>query len=163
VLANLPYQITSPFLVALTRLQPQPLSVHLMLQLEVAEVLRAAPGSENYTPLSLLAAFAFDVRVVQRVPAVSFHPRPDVDSALVSLRPLPAELDLKDLLLFGRTLLLARRQALRRTLPRTLAQLGRPASAEALQRAFQTVQLTGQERAEVLQPAQIKALWRALR
>ncbi len=163
VLSNLPYQITSPFIAALAHLEVPPASAHLMLQREVADVLRATPGTKNYTPLSLLAAFAFEVRLVQRVPASAFHPRPDVDSAIVELRPRPKDPDLDALLEFGRALLLGRRQVLRRTLPRALERGGAVVSKERIDAALLKSGLTGSERAETLNPEIIRSLWRALR
>lgn len=163
VISNLPYQITSPFIAALAHLDVAPTSVHLMLQREVADVLRALPGSRNYTPLSLLAALTFEVRLVQRVPASAFHPRPEVDSAIMALYPRPREADLDALLEFGRALLLGRRQVLRRTLPRALERSGIVLTKERMDSALQATGLDGGERAETLEPGVMRALWHALR
>ena len=64
-----------------------------MVQREVGERLAAAPGSKVYGATSVLAQLACDVRVLRRVPATVFHPRPNVESAIVVLRrrgPSPA-------------------------------------------------------------------------
>jgi 16S rRNA (adenine1518-N6/adenine1519-N6)-dimethyltransferase len=61
--------------------------VVFLVQLEVAERLRAAPGSEAYGGLSVFVQAGFEVvreRVVKRG---AFHPQPNVDSAVVRLVP----------------------------------------------------------------------------
>ena len=53
-----------------------------------------APGSKAYGATSVLAQLACDVRFLRRVPTTVFHPEPNVESALVSLRrraPAPEE------------------------------------------------------------------------
>jgi 16S rRNA (adenine1518-N6/adenine1519-N6)-dimethyltransferase len=55
----------------------------VMVQREVADRLLAAPGHEAYGPLALRASHAAHVRLVRRVPADVFWPKPTVDSAVV--------------------------------------------------------------------------------
>lgn len=90
VVANLPYYITSAALRHLLEAKPPPSLAVLMVQWEVAQRICAAPGD-----LSLLAVsvqFYAQPRLVQRVPAGAFSPRPKVDSAILQLRvhPQPA-------------------------------------------------------------------------
>lgn len=83
VVANIPYNITSALLRQLLESQPRPTLVTLTVQLEVAQRLCAQPGD-----LSLLAVsvqFYGAPRLVARIPAGAFYPRPDVDSAIVRL------------------------------------------------------------------------------
>jgi 16S rRNA (adenine1518-N6/adenine1519-N6)-dimethyltransferase len=65
--------------------------VLVMVQLEVAERLAAAPGSKAYGVPSVKAAWYADVRLAGTVPRSVFWPVPNVDSGLVSLvrRPGP--------------------------------------------------------------------------
>ncbi len=171
VISNLPYQISSPFLAALPHLLRPPESVVLTLQKEVARALRAKPGSEHYTPLSLLAGLCYEVEQLRVLPAGYFHPRPEVESAVVrlvprDLRTLAAGFsidDLDSLLLFARTLLGARRQILRRTLPRAAAVLGVTLVPGELTTALLAVGLTGNERADVLEIPTILRLFAAVR
>jgi 16S rRNA (adenine1518-N6/adenine1519-N6)-dimethyltransferase len=86
LVANLPYQITSP---ALTRYLTQvrrPEVLVVMLQKEVAERIAAGPGRASY--LSILVHSLADVRLVLRVPPGAFYPRPKVVSAVLRIRPL---------------------------------------------------------------------------
>jgi 16S rRNA (adenine1518-N6/adenine1519-N6)-dimethyltransferase len=72
----------------LTRPAP-PDALVLMLQREVVERLRAAPGSADYGPLAILVALTASVQVLRRVPPDVFHPRPRVESSIVRLVPRP--------------------------------------------------------------------------
>lgn len=90
VCANLPYNITSP---VLTKLLTSGLfdSVTVMVQLEVARRIAAAPGTADYGAFSLLCRYYTEPELLFRVPASSFEPRPKVESAVVRMaaRPLP--------------------------------------------------------------------------
>ena len=62
-----------------------------MLQLEVAKRLAAKPGSQDYGALSVLSQYWGKSRVAFKVPASCFRPRPDVESAVVTLSLFSAE------------------------------------------------------------------------
>ena len=57
-----------------------------MVQREIADRLRAAPGSRTYGSPSVLAQLACEVRLVRTVDPAVFRPRPRVDSAILALR-----------------------------------------------------------------------------
>jgi 16S rRNA (adenine1518-N6/adenine1519-N6)-dimethyltransferase len=85
VFGNIPYHITGALIPRLLTLRPAPEWVCLLVQLEVAERLCAAPGGWS---LATLAARAYaDAELLLRVPAHAFVPEPKVDSGLVILRP----------------------------------------------------------------------------
>lgn len=85
VVANLPYHITSPVLHRLLGGTPRPERLVLMVQLEVAERIAAAPGRMSY--LSAFVQYHAEVEVARRVAASAFEPAPKVDSAVIVLRP----------------------------------------------------------------------------
>jgi len=86
VVANLPYNVASPILFRLLALRHRFPRAVVMLQREMADRLTARPGTPAYGAASvLLQAFA-DVRIAFGVSRRSFHPRPDVDSAVVDVR-----------------------------------------------------------------------------
>ena len=58
----------------------------LMVQREIADRLRAAPGSRTYGSPSVLVQLACEVRLLRAVDRAVFTPRPRVDSALIGLR-----------------------------------------------------------------------------
>lgn len=86
IVANLPYQITSPFLFRYLALQPAPILQVLMVQREVAERVAARPGSLSY--LAVAVQSAAQPRLVRLVPPGAFHPRPKIESAVIRLDPL---------------------------------------------------------------------------
>lgn len=86
VVANLPYQVTTPVLQRLL-LEPVPFTVAvLMVQREVAERMMAAPGGRTYGSLSVLVQYWCDVSLVTFVPPTAFVPVPKVESAVIALR-----------------------------------------------------------------------------
>ena len=87
VTGNVPYYITTPILFHALA-SPRPRRIVLLVQREVGDRLSAAPGSEAYGALSVTAQAVAHVERHGRVPAGSFHPKPAVDSVIVSLTPL---------------------------------------------------------------------------
>ncbi len=85
VVANLPYQISSPVTFKLLE-QDFDLGV-LMYQKEFAERLVASPGSDSYARLSVMAQYAADWELLETVSPGAFHPRPRVQSAVVRMTP----------------------------------------------------------------------------
>jgi len=86
VVANLPYNIGTPLLIT----GPfRPTRMILMFQREVAERIVAAPGSEHYGRLAVIAQALCEARIVMDLPARAFTPPPKVASAVVRLAPLP--------------------------------------------------------------------------
>jgi 16S rRNA (adenine1518-N6/adenine1519-N6)-dimethyltransferase len=83
---NLPYYITTPLIFRILE-QPRPKRAVLLVQREVADRLSAAAGSSDYGALTVNVQVAADVRTVARVPAGAFHPKPKVDSAIVTIIP----------------------------------------------------------------------------
>lgn len=91
VVANLPYNVATPLLIAWLRTAGCFESLTLMFQLEVAERIRAAPGTAAYGRLSVLAQWLCEVELVLRLPPAAFVPAPKVWSAVVRLLPRPAQ------------------------------------------------------------------------
>lgn len=98
VYGNLPYYITSPIVHRLFEGATKPEVAYIVVQLEVAERLAARPGVRDYGYLSAFTQFYSRPEILLRVPPHAFHPRPQVDSALVSLRTpgLGATLGVRD-------------------------------------------------------------------
>ncbi|MFN2466050.1 MAG: 16S rRNA (adenine(1518)-N(6)/adenine(1519)-N(6))-dimethyltransferase RsmA [Candidatus Dormibacteria bacterium] len=87
VFGNIPYHITGLLIPRLLGLRPQPEWVCLLVQLEVAQRLSAAPGDWSLSTLAVRTSATAEI--LMRVPARAFDPVPGVDSALVMLRPGP--------------------------------------------------------------------------
>ncbi len=87
IVANIPYQISSPLLERIQRLPVQPRVVVLLLQEEFAHRLAMQAGATDRGPLGLSIWLQHDVTLVLRVPPHCFVPAPRVHSRLVSLKP----------------------------------------------------------------------------
>lgn len=90
IVANLPYNIATPLLVAWLGLEPWPPwwdSAILMFQREVAERLVAAPGGKSYGRLSVLTQWRCDARLLFDVNPSAFVPPPKVTSTVIRLVP----------------------------------------------------------------------------
>jgi len=95
IVANLPYNVATPLLVAWVGAEPWPPwydAMVLMFQREVAERIVATPGSKSYGRLSVLAGWRTEARILFDVPAAAFVPRPKVTSSVVRLEPRPTPL-----------------------------------------------------------------------
>jgi 16S rRNA (adenine1518-N6/adenine1519-N6)-dimethyltransferase len=159
VVANLPYNIATPLLVAwLSRLAAEPAafaSLTLMFQKEVAERLSAAPRSKAYGRLSVLSQWLCQVRRLFDIPPRAFTPPPKVVSSVVELIPRPRPLAEAELPALERVTAAAFGQR-RKMLRRSLQSLG---DAPALIAAAGVAETA---RAEELDVAAFCALARAL-
>jgi 16S rRNA (adenine1518-N6/adenine1519-N6)-dimethyltransferase len=122
VVGNLPYNISSPILFHLLDHVAVVQDQHFMLQKEVIDRMVAAPGSGDYSRLSVMLQWRYAMENVLFVPPESFDPPPRVDSAVVRMVPLaqPPQIDLR---LYGelvQTAFSQRRKILRNTLGKWL-------------------------------------------
>ena len=85
LVANLPYNVSVPVLLHLLAEVPTLRTVLVMVQLEVADRLAAAPGSRVYGVPSVKAAYYGRVRKAGTVGRAVFWPEPNVESGLVRI------------------------------------------------------------------------------
>lgn len=85
VVANLPYNVATPLVLHLLETQPLITRMLVMVQKEVGERFAAHAGDEAYGAASLRLQYFADAQVVGKVGPSVFVPRPNVDSALVSI------------------------------------------------------------------------------
>lgn len=90
VLANLPYQITSPVIRLFLEAEYKPERMVIMVQKEVAERICAAPGDMSL--LAVSAQYYSEPKIIAPVPRGNFWPQPKVDSAIVSITLPPNHL-----------------------------------------------------------------------
>ncbi len=83
LVANLPYNVSVPVLLHLLQIAPTIQTGLVMVQLEVAERLVAAPGSKTYGAPSAKLAWYADATKAGTVGANVFWPVPNVESGLV--------------------------------------------------------------------------------
>jgi 16S rRNA (adenine1518-N6/adenine1519-N6)-dimethyltransferase len=85
VVANLPYQISTPLLFRFIEAKEVFSTLTLMLQREVAERMVASPGGKEYGRLSVLLQMFLDLSVCFFIPPAAFFPHPKVESAVVQM------------------------------------------------------------------------------
>ena len=90
VIANLPYNISTPLLFHLLDRRHLFDQLVLMFQKEVAERLTAQPNTGGWGRLSAMTQWACEVRYLFKLPRGAFTPPPDVESAVVRLVPRTA-------------------------------------------------------------------------
>lgn len=152
VVGNLPYNAGSAIYRRLLDLRGHMARMVVMLQLEVAQRITAAPGRKAYGNLSVATALVANAWLIRQVPPQAFVPRPKVHSGLVLVEPArePAVdgAQLEGVLdLVGRLF-----QSRRKTLANALG------GTEALERAG----LDPAARPETVSPEGFVALYRAL-
>ena len=85
VVANLPYNVATPLVLHLLEAEPLITRMLVMVQKEVGERFAAQAGDEAYGAASLRVQYFADAHVVGKVGPNVFIPKPNVDSALVSI------------------------------------------------------------------------------
>ena len=91
VVGNLPYSVASPILLRLLAHRSRIQDMTLLFQREVAQRLRARPGTKAYGALTVLAQQATRIRSLFRISPEAFWPRPKVASELLRFEPRGAD------------------------------------------------------------------------
>ena len=164
VVANLPYNVSTPVLFRLLALRGRVRRAVLMLQREVADRLVALPGTRDRGVLSVLVQTWAAVQIAFGVSRRSFLPRPRVDSAVVTLdveaRPRAPLGDLATYEAVVRAAFGQRRKMLRNALAAFAT--GRGIDARGLDAACALAGVAPQARAETLALDDFARLARAL-
>lgn len=161
VVANLPYNISSPLLFRLLEEGKRISRMVLMLQKEVAERIVSKAAEKNYGRLSVMVQYHCEVRLLLRVSPTCFRPRPKVASAVLLLTPLDRpRVNLKDEALFRRVVKTAF-QHRRKQLPNALGCAG--FEEDAVLRALQQLRIDPKRRGETLTLQDFAGLSEALR
>jgi 16S rRNA (adenine1518-N6/adenine1519-N6)-dimethyltransferase len=159
VVANLPYGVAATVLLKSIAELPEATLWVAMVQREVGDRLAAAPGGKSYGATSVLAQLACEVRFLRRVPRTVFHPEPNVESALVTMRrvaPAPG----RELTALVHAAFAHRRKALAGSL--ALAPGARPELRGAARQALEALGRLPDARAEQLAPAEWPRLAEAI-
>ena len=122
--ANLPYNITTPFLTACVESHCFD-SLTVLIQKEVAQRICAAPGTADYGAFTLLMQYYTQPELLFTVPNTCFLPPPKVTSSIVRMVPRPVEsLPEVDMEIFSQVVALAFQQR-RKTLRNSLRSMAR--------------------------------------
>ncbi|NJD37976.1 MAG: 16S rRNA (adenine(1518)-N(6)/adenine(1519)-N(6))-dimethyltransferase RsmA [Geobacter sp.] len=161
VVANLPYNISTPVLFRFLEERHRFSRLVVMLQKEVGERLAAAPDCSDYGVLTVLFRQWFEVRREFLVPPDCFFPAPKVDSVVISLVPLSgSRVVVGDQELFEKVVRAAFAMR-RKTLWNCLKSSG-VAEVPAVEAALNETGINGQRRGETLSLDEFAALSRAL-
>ena len=85
VIANIPYNITSPIITKLIEMENKPKEIVLLVQKEFAERIAASSGHKEYNAFTLFVAMEYNAELLFFVDREYFFPVPNVDSAVVKL------------------------------------------------------------------------------
>ncbi len=85
IVGNLPYYITTPIIMKILEDRVPADSITIMLQKEVADRIKAGPGSKTYGALSVAVQYYCTVSHVANAPKEIFIPQPKVDSTVIRL------------------------------------------------------------------------------
>lgn len=85
ILGNLPYYITTPIIMKILEDRVPADSITIMLQKEVADRIKAGPGTKAYGALSVAVQYYCTVAHVVNAPKEIFVPQPKVDSTVIRL------------------------------------------------------------------------------
>jgi 16S rRNA (adenine1518-N6/adenine1519-N6)-dimethyltransferase len=126
VVGNLPYNISTPILFHLLEQVDVIEDQHFMLQKEVIDRMVAKPATSDYSRLSVMLQWRYEMANVLFVPPESFDPPPRVDSAVVRMVPLaePPLVNVKTLETLVQVAFSQRRKILRNTLGKWLEEKG---------------------------------------
>ena len=86
IIGNLPYYITTPIIMKLLEDGVAADGITVMMQKEVADRIKAAPGTKAYGALSVAVQYYCEVESVVNVPKEVFVPQPKVDSTVLHLK-----------------------------------------------------------------------------
>lgn len=157
VAANLPYNVGTQLFTGWLSGQdwpPQWKSLTLMFQLEVAERIVAAPGTDAFGRLAVLAQWRASPRIAMKVHRSAFTPPPKVMSAIVHVEPgtMPEGVSARMLERVTEAAFGQRRKMLRQSLK------GLPGALDALE----ALGIDAQRRAETLSVEEFVSIARVL-
>ena len=157
IAANLPYYITTPILFMFLEGELPVSQMVMMMQKEVAERIKAAPGGKEYGSLSVAVQYRCEVEKVCAVKSDSFFPQPEVESAVMKFSFFDEKpVQPKDEAMFSRVVRASfaqRRKTLRNTLGAVFAEL-KPQLPELLE----SVSVNPTRRGETLSVAEFAAV-----
>ena len=122
VVGNLPYNISTPILFHLLDYVDGIEDQYFMLQKEVIDRMVAPADSSDYSRLSVMLQWRYEMANILFVPPASFDPPPRVDSAIVSMQPRanPPAIDVNQLSELVQVAFSQRRKLMRHTLGKWL-------------------------------------------
>ena len=163
VVANLPYNISTPIIFRLLECRDALASATLMLQQEVAQRITSPAGSRDYGPLSIFVQLYTSPKILMRVPPQAFYPPPKVESALVGFEILPRpRVDIADVEFFRAVVRASFAQRRKTILNSLVGSPFCPGSRQQIRGVLEAVGIEPRRRAETLDLEEFKRLAEAL-
>lgn len=156
-IANLPYSITTPFIINSITSLSQLSQITVLIQLEIAEKFISNVCSKEYGILSVVSQVWGKVELSRKVPHQAFWPQPKVESAIINVKKnpdIPFE-SLKPFAEFVKQSFLHRRKKLTQSLKSNYI-------AESILEAYEKIGLKETVRPEEISPSQWFALFNDL-
>ncbi len=150
IVANLPYYITTPLIIHALEKHVNIDSMVFMMQKEVAERITASPGRKDYGVLTISVNYYSEPQLLMRVPNTVFIPQPEVESAVIRLKPRekpPATVEDKET--FFRVVRAAFGQR-RKTLANTLSEAAKGLSKSRITQLLSDLGVDSNRRGETL-------------
>lgn len=162
VAANLPYNITTPFIEKLLHAHLPFETIAVMVQKEVGIRMMATENTEGYGPLSILIKYFADAKEAVAVASTCFIPKPNVDSSfmLLTMRKSPA-VQVQDEAMFFKVIRMAFMMR-RKTLLNNLLGAGLGLKRESIEDMLTACGVSPTVRGEQLSIAQFALLTNAL-
>lgn len=85
IIGNLPYYITTPIIMKILEERIDAKSITIMVQKEVADRLKAHPGTKEYGAISVAVQYYSEIKMITQVSREVFIPKPNVDSTVIRL------------------------------------------------------------------------------
>ena len=160
VVANLPYNISTPMIFKLLEERTALTDMTLMLQKEVATRIVAPPGGKEYGALSVMAQLFADISIAFTLSPSSFYPTPDVHSSVVTFELFEKpRFDIENIHLF-RSIVKAAFGKRRKTLRNALQDIeAKRLSAKELQEILHKSDIDPMRRGETLSLEEFKNLY----
>jgi len=100
LIANLPYYITTPILIKLIDEKIDVDKIVVMVQKEVGDRFKAKEGSKDYSSLSILFNYNFNIYKLMDISRNVFIPKPNVDSIVLCMNKKESKEEIKNIDLF---------------------------------------------------------------
>ena len=102
--SNVPYYITTPIVLKLIKSNLKFKKIVMMVQKEVGDRYTTLPGSKEYSSITVLLNYFYNIKKEFYVSRKNFIPEPNVDSVIVSFTPKDNKLELKNFDFFEKVL-----------------------------------------------------------
>ncbi len=160
VIANLPYNISTPVIFKLLEEREIFTDLTLMLQKEVATRIIAPPGGKDYGVLSVMVQLFAETSIAFTISPSSFYPKPAVQSSIVKFELLEKpRFDIDDIQLF-RSIVKAAFGKRRKTLRNALQDIeAKKLPSRKLQEILQKSNIDPMRRGETLSLEEFKNLY----